>query len=350
MNMNKLIAVAAIATSTAAPTSSWAAALDLAGADRTVTDVSELAAYDEGVTNSSATLATLTFDIATDQTYAGVLGGKMKLVKSGTGTLTLSAVTRTYTGGTLVNAGGMLKLGESNKGILGTGAITIADGAAIDFNGCLAAVGNGMPAIYAAGTGTDGTGAILNTGTAFGNNGFDNLYLTGDLLIYAKYRMNFVTVHTQGHTLRYKGATQSAFKTIDNAQGGDVSIESNLYTAWQSNNCLGNTPSKGKVYLKGGTLNFYGNISVVNDIVVETFSRIRQGQANMTATLSGMVTLNNDVAVDGNQKLKFKGKIESPAAVKSFQISDGTVDVTFDGCFVTNTAIQAYRGTVTLGS
>ena len=59
MSMNKLIAVAAIATSTVAPMSSWAAALDLAGVDRTVTDVAELAAYDEGVTNSSSTLATL---------------------------------------------------------------------------------------------------------------------------------------------------------------------------------------------------------------------------------------------------------------------------------------------------
>ena len=342
------LVAAAICVATA-PSPSWAAALDLAGADRTVTDVAELAEYDEGVTNSSGTLATLTFDISSDQTYSGALGGKLKLVKSGTGTLTLSALTRTYTGGTLVEAGGKLKLGASNKNILGTGTITIADGAAIDFNGCLNGVGDGMPDIYAAGTGTDGTGAILNTGTQFGNNGFSNLYLTGDLLIYAKNRMNFVTVHTQGHTLRYKGATQSAFKTIDNSQGGDVSIEANQYTAWNSNNCLGNTPSKGKVYLRGGILNFYGNLTIPNDIVVETSSRIRQG-ANATATLTGTVTLNTSVIVDGNQKLKFKGKVESPASANTFQVSDGNVNVNFDGCFVTNTTLQVYRGTVTLGS
>ena len=346
-----LAVMAAFALSIAiVPTPSFAAALDLAGVDRIVTDVADLASYDEGVTNSSSTLATLTFDISTDQTYSGVLGGKLKLVKSGTGTLTLSAVTRTYTGGTLVNAGGKLKLGASNKNILGTGTITIADGAAIDFNGCLYNVGNGMPAIYAAGTGTDGTGAILNTGTQFGNNGFSNVYLTGDLLIYAKNRMNFVTVHTQGHTLRYTGATQSAFSTIDNSQGGDVSIESNLYTAWGTANCLGNTPSKGKVYLRGGTLNFYANLTVANDIVVEKFSRIRQGQSGSTATFTGTVTLKENLAVDGSQKVKFRGKVVAPSSVKNFQISDGAVDVNLDGCFVTNVYMQVYRGTVTLGT
>ena len=322
MNMNKLIAVAAVATSMVAPTSSWAAALDLAGVDRTVTDVSELAAYDEGVTNSSSTLATLTFDIATDQTYTGVLGGNLKLIKSGTGTLTLSAVMRTYTGGTLVNAGGMLKLGASNKDILGTGAITIADGAAIDFNGCLYNVGNGMPAIYAAGTGTDGTGAILNTGTQFGNNGFSNLYLTGDLLIYAKYRMNFVTVHTQGHTLRYTGAQQSAFTTIDNSQGGDISIESGTYTAWLSADCLGSktTADSGSVVrLKGGSLNFYNYTwGKAIDLYIEPSGVARfiaQATAGKYSRFSGNVHVDAPVTLSGNGINVFNGRVDGSAQI-----------------------------------
>ena len=52
-----------------------AAMLDLAGTDMTVADVVDLASY-EGVTNSSATAATLTFNIADDQTYAMTIGGK----------------------------------------------------------------------------------------------------------------------------------------------------------------------------------------------------------------------------------------------------------------------------------
>ena len=59
-----------------------AAKLDLAGVDRTVTDVSELDGYD-GVTNTSETQATLTFNLSDGvvQTYGGVISGNIKLVK-----------------------------------------------------------------------------------------------------------------------------------------------------------------------------------------------------------------------------------------------------------------------------
>ena len=348
-----LAVMAAFALSAAiAPMPSLAAALDLAGVDRTVTDVADLASYDEGVTNSSATLATLTFDISADQTYAGVLGGKLKLVKSGTGTLTLSTVTRTYSGGTLVNAGGKLKLGGSvNKEQLGTGTITIADGAAIDFNGCLNnSTGSGLPAVYAEGTGTDGTGAILNTGTQFYNAGLNNLYLTGDLLIYAANRMNFVTVHTQGHTLRYKGATQSAFATIDNSQGGDVSIESGTYTAWTSNNCLGNTPSKGKVYLRGGKLNFYGALTTPMDVVVESGSKMSQGSNGRNGTFTGTVTLNANVTLEAYNGLVFKKKVIAPTTARTMTISQASTVASFENCLVTNVAISANLGTMNLKS
>ena len=50
-----------------------AAMLDLEGTDRTVADVADLASYD-GVTNSSATVATLTFNIADDQAYSKTVG------------------------------------------------------------------------------------------------------------------------------------------------------------------------------------------------------------------------------------------------------------------------------------
>ena len=55
-----------------------AALLDLAGTDMTVADVADLASYD-GVTNSSATAATLTFNIAADQSYANTIGGNGRL-------------------------------------------------------------------------------------------------------------------------------------------------------------------------------------------------------------------------------------------------------------------------------
>ena len=64
--MKRLTMCAALAV--AASANLPAAMLDLAGTDMTVSDVTTLASYD-GVTNSSATAVTLTFNIADDQAY-----------------------------------------------------------------------------------------------------------------------------------------------------------------------------------------------------------------------------------------------------------------------------------------
>ena len=145
-----------------------AAMLDLAGTDMTVADVADLASYD-GVTNSSATAVTLTFNIAADQSYANTIGGNVAVVKAGAGTLDLGAVARTYTGGTQVNAG-ILKLGK-HLSVAGTNAIRVANGAALDVCSPAALTANGtattFPSIYICGTGPDGNGALLNTAGEF---------------------------------------------------------------------------------------------------------------------------------------------------------------------------------------
>lgn len=83
-----------------------AAMLDLAGVDRTVTDVSELDGYD-GVTNTSETQATLTFNLPNSvvQTYNGVIAGNIKLVKQGGKSKLELTRTNTYTGGTQIDGG-----------------------------------------------------------------------------------------------------------------------------------------------------------------------------------------------------------------------------------------------------
>jgi len=95
-----IVGIAAIAACLAG--SAFAALFELNG-DTTVTDVANLAGYD-GVTNSSDTLATLTFDVATDMAYAGTISGKIKVVKEGAGMLTFSA-DNSYSGGTEINEG-----------------------------------------------------------------------------------------------------------------------------------------------------------------------------------------------------------------------------------------------------
>ena len=139
-----------------------AAMLDLAGTGRTVADVTDLASYD-GVTNSSATAATLTFDIAGDQACDLTIGGNVAVVKAGAGTLSLGKADRTYTGGTRVEKG-KLVLTPDNAKALGTGTVTVADGATLDLNGALSGAHAGFAAVYAEGSGVDGAGALANSG------------------------------------------------------------------------------------------------------------------------------------------------------------------------------------------
>jgi len=102
--------------------SAQAADLDLNGVDTTVTDVASLAAYD-GVTNSSDTLATLTFDVATDMAYVGAISGNIKVVKMGNGMLDLSGAS-TYTGGTQIDDGRLVASSLTAFGAT-TGAIQV---------------------------------------------------------------------------------------------------------------------------------------------------------------------------------------------------------------------------------
>ena len=192
--MKRLIpfAVLAVAASAAIP----AAMLDLAGTDMTVSDVTTLASYD-GVTNSSATAATLTFNIADDQSYGMTIGGNLALTKTGMGTLSLGQADRTFTGGTTVSQG-KLVLAENNAKALGTGTVTVADGATLDFNGALSGAHGANSSVYAAGSGVDGNGALVNTGAGHVNKYLTSsgaLYLTGDLIFNPANRFDIGNVY-----------------------------------------------------------------------------------------------------------------------------------------------------------
>lgn len=99
-----------------------AATVDLAdvlagGTEYTVTDLSANDSY----TYTGATTVNLILDLASDAGYTGTISGKIRLVKRGSGTLTLSAA-NTYTGGTKIEQG---ILGISNANALGAEPVDI---------------------------------------------------------------------------------------------------------------------------------------------------------------------------------------------------------------------------------
>ncbi|MEZ5386880.1 MAG: autotransporter-associated beta strand repeat-containing protein [Prosthecobacter sp.] len=106
------------------------AALDMNGFNQTIGTL-----LNEGntgsnaeLTNSSATLSTLTVNQSVASTFGGVITGNLVLIKSGSGVLTLAPVTgaNSYTGETIVN-GGTLRLGNAS-GLI-SGGLTVNGGA-----------------------------------------------------------------------------------------------------------------------------------------------------------------------------------------------------------------------------
>ncbi|MEY4916714.1 MAG: hypothetical protein RL616_627 [Verrucomicrobiota bacterium] len=109
---------------------SGGATFDLNGFNQALTGLNDGAANAKLVTNSAATLSTLTMNLAAASTYSGVIAGKLALVANGTGSLLLSG-TNNYTGNTTVN-GGTLELAVAS--IATNTTVTVAAGATLQLD------------------------------------------------------------------------------------------------------------------------------------------------------------------------------------------------------------------------
>jgi autotransporter-associated beta strand protein len=127
------------------------------------------------VTNSGATLSTLTVNTGSDSSYGGLLSGSMSLVKSGSGTLRLASGSSTYSGTTTVSAGvlsisnttgGLYTVSAAGAGLLVGNSVSDATFNALRTSGSF--VANSFIGFDTTGTrGYEGT-AIANTAVVLG--------------------------------------------------------------------------------------------------------------------------------------------------------------------------------------
>lgn len=152
-------------------TASDASVLDLNGFNQTAAGLQRTGAGGTGsstVTNSSATLSTLTLKQELFTTYSGAVSGNLALVKDGTGQLDLTGAI-SYTGATRVKAG---TLSYTSRSLSDTAAVTIDAGAVLGLNftgrdrvGSLTINGTLLPDGFYSSTSHGGIYAAYLTGT-----------------------------------------------------------------------------------------------------------------------------------------------------------------------------------------
>ena len=162
---------------------------------------------------SCARAEPLVFDVTGDETYSGKIGSTCeKIVKNGTGTLTLTSEEEAaFTGTVEVNAG-ILKI--NRIGNLGNpAAIIIAPGATLDLSGSETVLGSQpwCPSLTMGGSGCAGTtGALVrNRGVAW-DRMFQNVTLTADTVVdfNADTSFGYGTLALNGHNFTKRGSGQ----------------------------------------------------------------------------------------------------------------------------------------------
>ncbi|WP_395741000.1 autotransporter-associated beta strand repeat-containing protein [Prosthecobacter sp.] len=177
-------------------------------------------------------------------TITNAIGGTGTFTQAGTGTTTFSTGTKSYTGGTFVNAG-KLQAGSANAFSTGS-AVTVASGAVLEVNGFNPLVGG----LSGAGTVQNGaaTGATLNIGGS-ANSSFDGLIQNGG--------SGFMSINKggAGGTLTLTGSNTYTGGTVVSA--GTLSV-SNLANGGVASNIGASSNAAFNLILTGGALSYTG--------------------------------------------------------------------------------------------
>jgi autotransporter-associated beta strand protein len=257
-----------------------------------------------------ANAGTLTFNLSTGTTtVANNISGAGNLVQSGTGTTSLSG-TNTYSGSTTINAG-TLQLASTSA--LGTGALTINAGGALDINGFNTSIGSlsggGLINNLAAG----GT-PLLTVGSAASttfSGSINNSTGTVSLL-----KVGAGTFTLSGSS-SYTGSTNISAGVLKIATGGVLNATGTLYDDLADGLVLGNGVTVANPIVFSGGSNEFVNVSdsgasatlAGNVSVLSTASQLRLGISGTGAsvTVTGNESAGASIGILNRGNLIFSG-------------------------------------------
>ena len=262
-----------------------------------------------GSIQSSATSGTQTISFLSgnETVFAGILdsgtGGTIAVSKSGSGVLTLSG-SNTYTGGTSVSAG-TLALGAGVSGTpVGTGTLTLSDGATLRSSASGAGSARTLQnAISLSGNITLGNavnnGTLTFDGTALAN----GVTLTGDTTLTTPSQVVIPDVISGAFSLTKAGASLLTLSGTNLYSGGTFINEGTI--RFSNSSALGGT---GNVTLgtsggasaglqwTGGTATISNNITVASAATGTS----NLGAATGTPNYSGTITLNGNLELNSS--------------------------------------------------
>jgi autotransporter-associated beta strand protein len=298
------------------------------------TDVSNSGIYDVDTTDTINSLSgtgaveiasgvTLTTGDTEDYTISGIISGDGSLTKAGTGTLTLSNNSNSYTGDTTVSEGTLTltgNLSSSTDLIVSSGAtfdLQVSDTvASLDLDGTISnSAGSSALTV-------SGTSAIGGNVTTSGNQIYSGaITLTGDSIL----------------------TSSSGAITLSTVNGGSTLIISSS-GGFTASGAIGNTtPLTSLSATAGGNISYVNNITTTGSISLNAEGNVdpnpSSGNITLTTTNSD-VTLNADS--EGNGTGTFYGNLI---------INPGSGNVTIRGATIANESYQVNgTGTLTIES
>ena len=282
------------------------------------------------LTDSGAAQTFTSNDNAAD-TFSGTISGNLALTMGGTGSLTLSG-SNSYTGGTNINSGSTIILGNNAAlgSPTGTALATILSGGTLDVANQTLSIPNGLT-LDLNGTGVGNNGALVSSGAGIiAAAGSGSVNLASASTIAASGTLTVSAPITGSGTLTIQGP-------------GTVNITSNIGSSTSPVNSLtvnnANTAVTGSVYTINNQtydnpVNLAANTIYSSSSGNILFNNIVNGANTLTINSAGTITFNNPVG--------------TVTPLSSLSVSSG--GTTINSGIITTSGSQSYNGLVTLGS